>query len=348
MKRFTIPRSTGEVLPNKAKIRDVARAAAVSVGTVSRVLNEHPTVTAPVRERVRAAIDALGYERDSIAQSMRGGTTHLVACAIRDFDIPRFATFIKEAERVLREAGYTLILASTSNSAEVEVGLLRAFAARRVDGVMTTISDESNPAVATALRDAPMPVLLIDRDLPGRADRVFADHGAGVQAAARHLLDMGHRRIAMLVGDTRAFPSRSRVAGFEGSVAPEARLLRERVLTAEDAFRETTSLMSLPEPPTALIIGAMDMLGGCLRALKAVGARLGQDVSVIAGSDSELAELMEPGVTAIAWDLAEMGRHAAAMLLERMRGTAPDSGRSLKLPTRLVVRQSCRPPVSLS
>jgi len=330
-----------------AKIRDVARAAGVAIGTVSRVLNGHPTVTEPVRRKVQAAIDAMGYERDTIAQSMRGGQTRLVACAIRDFDIPRFALFIKEAEQLLREQGYTLLLSSTTNRPEVEIELLRAFARRKVDGVMMTISDEAHPGVLAALAAAPMPVLLIDRDRIETADRVTADHRAGAAMATRHLLGLGHRRIAMLVGDTKAFPSRSRVQGFAEAFAaaglvPEPRLLRDRVLTQEDAFRETMSLMGLPQPPSAIFVAAMDMLGGSLRALRTLGCRIGEEVALIAGSDSDLAEFHAPPVTAVSWDLAEMGRHAAAMLLERMRGQAPAGFRGLKLPTKLVIRESCQ------
>ncbi|PZW39353.1 LacI family transcriptional regulator [Humitalea rosea] len=333
------------------KIRDVAKAAGVAVGTVSRVLNGHPTVTEPIRRKVQAAIDAMGYERDTIAQSMRGGATRLVACAIRDFDIPRFATFIKEAEHLLREQGYTLLLSSTTNRPEVELDLLRAFARRKVDGVMMTISDEAHPGVLEALAAAPMPVLLIDRDRIDTADRVTADHSAGAARATRHLLALGHRRIALLVGDTKAFPARSRVQGFAeafdaAGLAPDPALLRDRVLTAEDTFRETMALMRLTPPPTAIFVATMDLLEGSLRALRALGCRVGEDVSLIAGSDSDLAELYTPPVTAVAWDLAEMGRHAATMLLERMRGQAPAGFRCLKLPTRLVIRESCRPPGS--
>ena len=330
----------------RAKIGDVARQAGVAVGTVSRVLNGHPSVAAPLRQKVHAAIAALGYERDTIAQSLRGGRSGLVACAIRDFDIPAFAGFIKEAERLLREAGHTLILSSTGNRPEVEIGLLHAFARRRVDGVMMTISDEAHPGVLQALAEAPMPVLLIDRDRIATHDRVTADHRAGAAQAMRHLLGLGHRRIAMLVGDTNAFPSRSRVQGFvesfaEAGVAADHGLLRDRVLSPEDAFRETMALMGLAAPPTAIFVAAMDMLGGALRALRTLGCEVGRDVALIAGSDSELAEFHAPPVTALQWDLPEMGRHAAAMLLERMQGTAPEGFRCLKLPTRLVLRESC-------
>jgi LacI family transcriptional regulator len=333
----------------KVKLRDVAEAAGVAVGTVSRVLNHNPTVAEPVRRRVEEAIKSLGYELDPVAQSMRGSRSRLVACAIRDFDIPRFGIFIKEAEQILRVQGYTLILSSTTNRPAVEVELLRAFHSRKVDGVMMTISDEGNPEVLAALAAASMPVLLIDRDRIDLADRVVVDHRAGAEQAVQHLLELGHRRIAMLVGDTKAFPSRSRVQGFRNAyqakgVVPVPRLLRDRVLTPEDAFRETMSLMGLPEPPSAIFVAAMDVLGGCIRALRTLRCEVGSDISLVAGVDSELAELYAPPVTAISWDLAEMGRHAATMLLERMAGQAIDGHRCLTLPTRLAIRQSCRPP----
>ncbi|MDB5512966.1 MAG: Transcriptional regulator, LacI family [Enterovirga sp.] len=338
-----------EVKRKQVKLRDVAEAAGVAVGTVSRVLNDNPTVNAEVRRKVQAAIDALGYELDIVAQSLRGGSTRMVACAIRDFDIPQFASYIKEAERIFRENGYTLLLSSTTNKPDVEVSLLRAFGRRRVDGIMMTVSDEAHKGVAQALEQAAAPVLLIDRDHVPALDRVMVDHYGGAKSALEYLLGLGHRRVGLLVGDTKAFPSRSRVQGFQDahsslSLTPDPGLVRMRVFDTEDAFRETMALMSLPEPPTALLVAAMDTLGGSLRALRALGQEVGRDVSLVAGSDSELAELYSPAVTAIRWDLSEMGRHAATMLLDRMRGQVPLAPRALKLPTTLIIRDSCRPP----
>lgn len=331
------------------RMKDVAEAAGVAVGTVSRVLNNHPTVTESMRRKVESAILATGYELDLTAHSMRGQHSRLVACAIRDFDIPRFATFIKEAESVLRENGYTLLLSSTTNRPEVEMALLRTFERRKVDGVMMTISDEAHSGVLAALADAKMPVLLIDRDRIETADRVTADHRLGAKLATNHLLALGHRRIGILIGDFNAFPSRARLQGFgdayaEAGAEPDPQFVRRKVLAPEDAFRETVSLMSLPIPPTALFVAAMDMLGGSLRALRTLRREVGSKIAVIAGSDSELAELYTPAISAVAWDLAEMGRHAATLLLERMRGEAPASHRCLMLPTRLIIRDSCRSP----
>ncbi|MBR0959195.1 substrate-binding domain-containing protein [Bradyrhizobium japonicum] len=334
--------------PQTVKVRDVAREAGVAVGTVSRVLNDHPRVTRELRERVEKAMAHLGYEVDVTAQSMRAGRSRLVACAIRDFDIPRFALFIKEAEAVLREAGYTLLLASTTNRPDIEIGLLSAFRRRRVDGVMMTLSDEQHRGVREALSAAPMPVLLIDRDGIATLDRVTADHREGARLATTHLLGLGHWRIAMLVGDLKAFPSRSRLEGFReacsaAGMVPHPRLLRDNVLSGEDAYRATASLMALAEPPTALFVAAMDTLGGCLRALRTMGIAAGDGISVVAGSDSDLAELYAPPITAITWDLAAMGRHAATMLLERMRGDEIEGGRGLAVPTELIIRGSTRP-----
>jgi LacI family transcriptional regulator len=342
-----------EGLAGAVKIKDVAEAAAVAVGTVSRVLNNHPSVTPSIRRKVESAILATGYQLDLTAQSMRGQHSRLVACAIRDFDIPRFSTFIKEAENVLRENGYTLLLSSTTNRPEVEIELLRTFGRRKVDGVMMTISDEAHSGVLAALADARMPVLLIDRDRIETADRVTADHRLGAQLATSHLLALGHRRIGILIGDANAFPSRARLQGFadayaEAGAEPDPHLVRYKVLAPEDAFRETMSLMSLPTPPTALFVAAMDMLGGSLRALRTLRREVGSEIAIVAGSDSELAELHMPAISAVAWDLAEMGRHAATLLLERMRGEAPASHRCLTLPTRLIIRDSCQPPLAAS
>lgn len=330
------------------RLRDVAQTAGVSVGTVSRVLNNNPTVSEEVRRKVQSVMGALGYEANIVAQSLRGSTTKLIACAIRDFDIPQFSQYIKEAERVFRERGYTFILSATTNKPEVEVSLLKAFERRKVDGVMMTISDEGNVSVNEALMRAPFPVLLIDRDHIKTLDRVTVDNFDGARTATSHLLDLGHRHIALLVGDTRAFPSYSRVAGFREAykihgVDPAQGLIRERVIEQEDAFRETMALFSLSKPPTAIFAASMGALPGCLKALRALRREVGKDVSVIAGNDSDLAELYTPPITALKSDLAELARHAAAMLFDRIAQEVTGAGRVVTLPTTLVVRQSCRP-----
>ena len=118
--------------------------------------------------------------------------------------------------------------------------------------------------------------------------------------------------------------------------------MRAAVLSTDAAFDQTVALLSLPSPPTALFVAAMDVLGGTLRALRHLNRPVGAGISVVAGSDSELAELYAPPITAVVWDLARMGRLAATMLLERITGRAAEARDGMVVPTMLTVRESCR------
>ncbi|RTE92202.1 MULTISPECIES: LacI family DNA-binding transcriptional regulator [Bradyrhizobium] len=338
----------GKATKRTVTIRDVAAAADVAVGTVSRVLNDHHSVTKQVRERVQKTILTLGYQRNAIAQSMRSSRTKMVACAIRDFDIPAFASYVKAAEATFRSAGYTFILASTANAKDVELSLLQTFSQRRVDGVMMTMSDETDPDLVNAITHGAMPIVLIDRELVQSVDSVSADHRAGARQATEYLLSLGHRRIALLVGDPKAYPSRSRIEGYTEAhrsfgVPVDSYLIRDRLLSNEATFRETAALLGRSERPTAIYAAGLDTLPGPLRAVRTAGLVVGQDISIISGNDSDLAELNTPPITALRWDRSEMGRHAAEILLDRIDHGRQSPPRRIRLPVSLVVRGSCRP-----
>ena len=324
-----------------------AAGADVAIGTVSRVLNDHHSVTKEVRERVQKTISAMGYQRDAIAQSMRSTRTKMVACAIRDFDIPAFASYVKAAEATFRNAGYTFILASTANAKNVELDLLQTFGQRRVDGVMMTMSDETDADLVDAITSATMPIVLIDRELVQSVDSVSADHRSGARQATEYLLSLGHRRIALLVGDPKAYPSRSRIEGYKEAYQSfglqiDANLVRDRLLSNEATFRETAALLGRKDRPTAIYAAGLDTLSGPLRAVRAAGLVVGQDISILSGNDSDLAELSTPPITALRWDRSEMGRHAAEMLLDRIDQGTQSPPRCIRLPVSLVVRGSCR------
>ncbi|WP_114947816.1 LacI family DNA-binding transcriptional regulator [Microvirga calopogonii] len=327
-------------------IREVARAAEVSIGTVSRVLNGHKSVRADVRRHVQQVISDLGYEVDVAARNMRGGRTKTIAIALRDFSIPATAITLQVAESVFRAAGYTVLLANTNDDRTVELALLREFKRRRVDGIIMTISDETDDELLEALRAVKVPVVLNGRDSVNSVDRVLSDLRGGTAQAVDYLLSLGHRRIALLTGKPRAYPGRGRIEGFRdayrkaGLVPPED-LIRARSFSSEFGFTETSYLIDLPAPPTAIIAGGMAMLPGVLRALRLGGLRTGNDMSVIAGCDSDLAELAAPAITAISWDFAAAGRFCAEMLIQRIENASLDPPRCLTLPSMLILRESC-------
>lgn len=329
-------------------IRDVAVAADVAIGTVSRVLNGHKSVSDDVRRRVLKAIKKLNYEPDRVAQSMRLGVTRTVAFATRDISIPGFGAIVNAAEEALRNSGYTLLLTMTDEQKDRELNLLRIFQQRRVDAVIMTISNENDAELTKQIKGFDIPIVLLDRENPPQLDAVTLDHRRGVRAATEYLHGLGHTRIALLTGKPSTRPAHERIAGFKEASARLGRqashgIVRTGGFSAEFGFRETSSLLSGPNRPTAIIAGGMAMLAGVLKAIRTRGLSIPGDVSVIAGADSDLAALATPAITAVRWSGTDEGRMAVQLLLNRLGNrTAPVQ--RVMLSTELITRESCAPP----
>jgi LacI family transcriptional regulator len=333
-------------------IRDVARQANVAIGTVSRVLNGHKSVSEDVRRRVLKAIKKLNYEPDRVAQSMRLGITRTVACATREISIPGYGAIVNAAEEVLRSRGYTLLLAITDERKERELELLRIFQQRRVDAIIMTTSSEEDAELSKRIKQLDIPVVLLDREIPRELDAVTIDHRRGVCAATEYLLGLGHTRIALLTGNPTMRPARERIAGFKEAFAHIGRHANQGVVrtggfSAEFGFREASSLLSAGTRPTAIIAGGMGMLSGVLQAVRARGLVIPDDISVIAGADSDLAALTTPSITAVRWSGTDEGRMAVQLLLNRLGGNRASAAQRVMLSTELITRESCAPPPSL-
>ena len=335
-------------LHNKPTIRDVARLAGVGVGSVSRVVNKHASVKPKTREAIERIIAEIGYEPDSIAGSMRRVTTHTVGCVIRDFNLPGFAEFLNSAESVFRAAGYTMLLANTEDRKDLEISLLKTLSQRRTDGILMTLSDETDPELMAALDRSKMKVVFINRDMDSKHDRLLLDHRNGMIQAIKYLLSLGHRQIALITSEANIYPGRSRISGYQAAlkqakITVDRNLIRSGITNINNAFREVSSLLSEKEPPTAIVVGGRSLLVGALRAIRNLGLRIGPDVSLITDSDSELAELTTPAITAVKWDLKEWGQTAAQMLIERLKQGTNTEPRRIVISTELVVRDSCAP-----
>ncbi len=333
---------------NSPTIRDVAAAADVAIGTVSRVLNGHKSVSDDVRRRVLKAIEKLKYEPDRVAQSMRLGVTRTVAFATRDISIPGFGAIVNAAEDSLRSHGYTLLLTMTDERKERELDLLRMFQQRRIDAVIMTTSNERDAELSKHITEVGIPIVLLDREIPPQLDAVMLDHRRGIRAATEYLHGLGHTRIALLTGNPSTRPARERIAGFKeasASLGKQARrgIVRTGAFSSEFGFRETLSLLSGSPRPSAIIAGGMAMLPGVLQAIRARGLAIPRDVSVIAGADSDLAALATPSVTAVRWSGTDEGRMAVQLLLNRL-GNRSAPVQRVMLSTELIQRDSCAPP----
>ncbi|MEV0806153.1 LacI family DNA-binding transcriptional regulator [Micromonospora sp. NPDC050200] len=352
------------------RIDDVARLAGVSTATVSRALRGLPTVSAATRRRVLAAAEQLQYAVSPSASRLAGGRTGTVAVVVPRITRWFFGTVVEAVEEVLHQAGYDLLLYNLGGREQIRQRVLRtADLHKRVDAIML-VATPLRPADLTALASLDLPGITISSGtvVPGWPC-VRIDDVAAARTATRHLLDLGHRRIAHISGDPddelaftthldrrRGYREALRAAG----VRPDPSLDVESQFTIDGGNRATAELLSRGEPPTAIFAACDEMAMGAITALRDAGLRVPQDVSVIGVDDHDLASVL--GLSTIAQPAAEQGRLAARLLLDPLgtRTTDPYAGQlqdqrvpgghgdtpapPVILPTRLVVRESTAPP----
>lgn len=332
-----------------ATIRDVARVAAVSVGTVSRSLNAPATVRPVTLAKVQAAIAALNFRPDSRAQNMRRRNTMTVGFVVDDITNPLHAETFKAADAQMRLQGYSLYLVNTNGQAEEESAAIDMLQHGRADGVIMTINNETDERTRKRMMELRIPSVLLDRDIPLEIDAVLTDHAAGMTQAAHYLIGLGHRRIALLSASTEIRPGRERVRGFveafqrNGLPVPED-LIRARSLSVEFGLHEANLLLGSAVPPTAIIAAGNRILVGVLKAVQQRGLRIPQDLSLISCDQTDLALLYPGPITLIDRDIREVGRTAAQFLLERLE-QAGGPARRMMVPTRLILGGSCAPVV---
>ncbi len=316
---------------------------------MSRVVNGNPTVAPAIREKVLATIASLGWKPNAVAQSMRTASTNTIGCVFSDIRNPLYSWIIKSAEETLAAQGYTLMVASSNGSTAREIELIELFVRRRIDGLILSLTNDTMPEVAEAIADANVPTVLVERDLPLNVGVVGTDHRGGIKQATEFLMALGHRRIALITGGSMNRAGRERTAGFKEAYAAaglplDPTLLRLESLEESYAFRETQTLMCLPEPPTAIIAAGNQLLAGVLRAAHLRNIRIPEELSIVSSGDTDLASLATPPVTVLRWDLTAVGQEAGLMVLNRLRLGEAVWPQRIDVPIELIVRQSCCPP----
>ncbi len=339
-------RRRSDMRRKRASMREVADLADVAISSVSRVLSGHPDVSADMRERVMAAVRQLEYEPDFLAQSLRRGATLSVGYVVDDFSNPLVATITSGAESVLRHAGYSMLLMNSENEAELDAAHIRFFQARRVDGMILSLASERRQETYDILDQVDVPVIMVDRDVDADLDAsiVRNDHRVGMRDAVGHLLDLGHRQIAMISGALDLWPVRERIAGMAEAVAerelPDETISLIGSLSAGHGERSTGQIMAMVPRPTAIVAGGNQVLAGCLRVLHRSNIRIPEEISLVTCDEVDLSQLHEPPIAAVGRDMLLLGRTAAELLLERINGGDP---RTVLLPTTFTARPSCGP-----
>ncbi|MGW5198175.1 LacI family DNA-binding transcriptional regulator [Streptomyces spiralis] len=334
-------------------IKDVARAAGVSVGTVSNVINRPETVATETRARVLSAIDRLGYVRSESARQLRAGRSRIMGLLVLDMGNPFFVDVARGAERTAREAGLGVMVCNSAQSVGEEAEYLSLFAEQRVRGVLLTPTDATGRNIA-AFRRHNIPFVLVDRVAEGASEcSVSVDDVAGGALAVRHLVDAGHRSIAYVSGPPGLNQVRDRRTGAlnalrEAGLGPD--VLRELPTERLDvaAGRDAGArLLGLADRPTAVFC-ANDLLAlGVLQAMYAAGVGVPDDLAIVGYDDIEFAAAAAVPLTSVRQPAVTMGALAAELLLEET-GTREGAARAhehrrVVLQPELVVRSSTLP-----
>ncbi|HET9169217.1 MAG TPA: LacI family DNA-binding transcriptional regulator [Actinospica sp.] len=313
-------------------IKDVARHAGVSVGTVSNVINRPDSVTEPTRIRVQAAIAELGYVRSEYARQLRAGRSRIMGLLVLDMGNPFFVDVARGAERTARKAGIGVMVCNSNQSTRDEAEYLALFAEQRVRGVLLTPADDSGHT-ADNLRRNGIPFVLVDRVGPNEEGcSVSVDDVAGGALAVRHLIDAGHRNIAYVSGPARLRQIRDRKAGAlaalaESGLGPEALTeLPTETLDVAAGRDAGARLLGLMRRPTAVFC-ANDLLAlGVLQALFAAGVDVPRDMAIVGYDDIEFASAAAVPLTSVRQPAATMGSLAAELLLEETDAVVAGDG----------------------
>lgn len=326
-------------------VHDVARAAGVSISTVSRALASPERVAAETRDRVTRVAAELGYRPNQAASGLRMGRTHAVGLLVPDLENPYFATVTKAVQARARGEGYEVFVADSDEDPEVEAELIGALASR-TDGLLVASPRSGEAELRAAL--AGVTAVLANRELPGEQDgeapefpSVSVDDADGAAQVLGHLYALGHRRVGIAAGPSSSWSGGRRVAGlFAAAGRWDVELVELGTFQPYFAGGTQAADYAVAGDVTAVVAFNDLMALGVLDRLRQRGVDVPGEMSVVGFDDVQVATLVSPALTTVRAPLARLGRRAVDLLLARLRGDTPTGA---QLPVELTIRGSSGP-----
>lgn len=341
------PRPTGR----RATINDIARIAGVSKKTVSRVINDSPFVRGETRERVEAVIKELGFVPDPQARGLAFRRSFLVGM-IYDNPSPNYVVNMQQGILdAVRGSGLELVVHPCNRQADSFLDEVEGFVVRqKLFGVVMPPSVSEDERVVALLKRVDCPYVRIASVSLDDVERmVVTNDRLGAAEAARHLAELGHRRIAFISGPDTFRSSHERGAGFESGLAEhglklDPALIRRAAYTFESGVEAATDLLGLKNRPTAIFAGNDEMAIGVMQAARNLGLDVPGDLSIVGFDDLPMASRVWPNLTTVRLPIRDMGRMAAEKLTAQSRGLDPAKLNQPEVRPSLVVRESSGPP----
>ncbi|MGM5057862.1 LacI family DNA-binding transcriptional regulator [Rhizobium leguminosarum] len=335
---------------SKVGIREVAKLAGVSTGTVSRILNDHPSVTNELRARVTAIIKDLGYTPDPSARSMRGKVSRLIGIVIPDLTNPFFAELVQSAEQAAANHGYNIIVMTSFDHAAKEADRIKQLTSRKVDGIMLVPSNDFH----TLKLPKGLPIVVVDRLMPGYSG-IAADHRNGVRLGVEHLLQLGHRRIGFISGPSHSVPANDRLRGYldaieqageqaDGTRMAGPPLIAEAAFDYESGRSAGNYLLARArnERPTAIFASSDQQAIGCMRAAHDLGIPIPAALSILGFDGIPLASMTTPRLTTVKQPIQDIAAAAVAVLLNKQ--TAPELDNPILFACEILKGETTAPP----
>jgi DNA-binding LacI/PurR family transcriptional regulator len=329
-------------------IRDVAARAGVSVGTVSAVINRSPSVAESTRQRVLSRIQELSYKPNSKARSLRQHGVSAVGLIVPDLQNPFFSSVAEGVQITAEENDVLLVLCMTWARAEREQYYAQTLVTARLDGVIY-LSGSGIPSHDLLLLSKSRQILFVDERLPGvDIPFVSAENLSGARAVAKHVLSMGHTRVAIIGGPPRLWTSEQRLAGYREALAAAGLNPDEAPMMSGDygeasGYRIARELLEQTNSGITALLCANDLMAiGAMKLCRDIGLSIPKDISITGFDNIPASSLLEPALTTVAQPGRDMGRAAAQLLLHQIKGISRPA--RTEFPTDLCIRNSVSAP----
>ena len=325
-------------------IKDVARAAGVSINTVSRALNGKPDVNSETKRQVLEAAERLNYMPNRLARGLRSNKTGVIGVIVADIANPFFSAVVKGMGEAAKDLGYSIILQDTGENCENEEEAIHIMQSEHVDGVLITPVQTDKKSILM-LEESGIPFVLVARHFSDvDTDFVVADDVQGGYLATTHLIEKGHERIAFINGPSYNSSAIERFQGYnkalnEHNIKVNERLITNGALTMEDGYAHARALLAKSAPnPTALFTFSDFVALGAMKAVREAGLRIPDDMAIVGYDDIAFAFCLEVPLTTVRIPKREIGEEVVSILGKKMSGEKCHS--RLRMPVELVVRQS--------
>jgi len=337
-------------------IQDVAKAASVSVATVSRVVNNIPLVSEDTKQRVLQAIEELGYEPNEVARSLKVRKTNTIGIILDDITRPQYTTISRGATDTCWMYGYNVILANTDSNEEKEESYLKVLLHKQCDGILV-INRKISDNFAEKLEAANVPIVLgAISDKEKKFTNVSIDNVKAGYDATKYLYDNGHTDIGYIMGARDIYTvCDDRIKGFikaaeELGINTKDEWCIERVSAkyadndAMEGFSAMEQILACKQLPTAIFAANDEIALGAIKCIEAKGLKVPMDISVIGFNDYWISEWVRPKITSVAYPMYDVGAVCARQLIKKIenKNTELNTDDSMIIPHDIVIRQSVR------